>query len=61
MSHPNPSHDRENEYPHDSMSFHKKSKTRALHKAKEAPLGKLKRLIGESSKGRQDWKSMLGK
>ncbi len=36
-------------------------KTKALHKMKEAPLVKLKRLIGESEKGRSDWRSMVGK
>ena len=44
-----------------TVNEYKRSKTKALDKAKEAPVQKLKRLVGESQKGRSDWKSMLGK
>ncbi len=47
MSHPDPKHDRENEYPSD-LYRPKKSKAKALHKAKEAPLQRLKKLVGSS-------------
>ncbi len=61
MSHPIPSHDHENERVEDSKFGPRKHKAKALKKAKEAPLGKLKRLLKESEEGRKDWKSMVGK
>lgn len=48
MSHPNPSHNEENEYPSDNYKpVRNKAIKKALHKANGGMVGKLKSLIKE--------------